>query len=89
MALPAPSDVGNIVLMAAGGVMFVQNVGQPANSSMVHAIDLASKQVLWSHATGRPHQYDPTGRWPTRFLVPVDNGLYYENEQLIVKLVAP
>jgi outer membrane protein assembly factor BamB len=89
MALPAPSDVGKIVLMAAGGVMFVQAVGQPANSSMVHAIDLASKQVLWSHATGRPNQYDPTGRWATRFLLPVDNGLYYENEQLIVKLVAP
>lgn len=56
---------------------------------MVHAIDLASKQVLWGHATGRPNQYDPTGRWATRFLLPVDNGLYYENEQLIVKLVAP
>lgn len=87
LALPNPADVSKIRLASAGGVMFLHSVGlPPADSSMLYAIDLAGKQVLWSHASGRPDRYDPTGRWPTRYFVPVDNGLYYENQQLIVKL---
>lgn len=85
--LPDPADLSKVRLAAAGGVMFLHSVGlPPADSAMLFAIDLAGKQVLWRHAAGRPDQYDPKGKWPTRYFLPVDNGLYYENQQLIVKL---
>jgi outer membrane protein assembly factor BamB len=86
-----PDVSKNIRMAAVSGVLyFLANAESPrkdANGSgYLYALDVASKQILWKHRTGRPDQYDPHGAWPTQFVLPAGNAIYYENQSLLVKL---
>jgi hypothetical protein len=90
-ALPVTAELGTIARTSAGGVLFIHaNATQPAGGSRgaahLYALDIAAKKILWRHQVSRPDQYDKQGSWSTRYVLPVDNGLYYENQQLLVKL---
>jgi len=79
MELPDVSK--NIRMAAVSGILyFLANAEAPRKDAhgcgYLYALDLASKQILWKHRTGRPDQYDPHGA----------NAIYYENQSLLVKL---
>lgn len=84
----------DIRMAAAGGVLYLQgNVELPRDrgrgSGYVYAIDLQTKAILWRFHASKPDNYsNRDGTWATRYLLPVDDGLYVENESRLVKLVA-
>jgi outer membrane protein assembly factor BamB len=77
-------------LLAAGGVLYVTSdaLNQEAGKGggWISAIDLATKQVLWRVRAKLPDKYNAEGSWRTRYMFPVDDGLYFENESRLVKL---
>jgi outer membrane protein assembly factor BamB len=77
-------------LVAAGGVLYITSdaLNQEAGKGggWVSAIDLATKQVLWRVRAKLPDKYNAEGSWRTRYMFPVDDGLYFENESRLVKL---
>ncbi len=89
-ALPVTAELGTLQLASAGPVLYVHaNAPTPEGkrgASMIYAVDVAEQRVLWTHHAGRVDQYDPLGSWATRFMLPIDGGLIYENSQLLVRL---
>lgn len=87
-----PPDPNDHRMAAAGGVLFVHgNLDGPVEttngSGMLYAIDLKTKQVLWKfNANALDRKGNQTGTWSTRYLMPVDDGLYFENAQRLVRL---
>lgn len=87
--LPAPLELETIRMVAARDVIYLH--GNPVlptgrGPATLYAVDLAERRVLWTHAVARKGQYDPLGSWTTRYMLPVENGLVYENSQLLVRL---
>jgi outer membrane protein assembly factor BamB len=71
-------------LAVAGGVLYFQGspVGAPASaeSGTLHAMDLASRKILWSYA-------HPTGpNWSLGDVVPVDGALWTTTHSVLLKL---
>lgn len=91
-ALPVTAELSTLQLVSAGPVLYVHANGRTAEgqrgASMIYAVDVAERRVLWTHHAGRVGQYDPFGSWATRFMLPIDGGLVYENSQLLVRLGA-
>jgi outer membrane protein assembly factor BamB len=89
-ALPVTAELGTLQLASAGPVLYVHANGRTPDgkrgASTIYAVDVAEKRVLWTHHAGRADQYDPIGSWATRFVLPIDGGLVYENSQLLVRL---
>jgi outer membrane protein assembly factor BamB len=79
-------------MIATGGVLYIgsdaNDTTERGGAGWVSAIDLATKQVLWRFRARQPDKYNSDGKWPTRFMLPVDDGLYLENESRLVKLSA-
>ena len=89
LALPAPLELDTIRMVAARGLIYVH--GNPVlaagrGPATLYALELAERHVLWTHAAARKGQYDLLGSWTTRYLLPVEGGLVYENSQLLVRL---
>lgn len=89
-ALPVTAELSTLQLVNAGPVLYVHANGRTAEgrrgASMIYAVDVAERRVLWAHHAGRADQYDALGSWATRFMLPIDGGLVYENSQLLVRL---
>lgn len=79
-------------MAAAGGVLYIQgNIELPRErgqgTGYLYAIDLQTKAILWRFHASKPDKYsNRDGTWATRYVLPVDDGLYFENEARIVKL---
>lgn len=77
-------------LVSAGGLLYVtsdaNNQEADKGGGWISAIELASKKVLWRVRAKKPDKYNTEGNWRTRFMYPVDDGLYFENESRLVKL---
>jgi len=89
-AMPAPSELSTMRLVAQGDVLYVIANEQQTGSrgpSYLHALDVGEKRILWRHHLARVGPYDKVGSWPTTAILPADGSLFYENEQLLVKLV--
>jgi outer membrane protein assembly factor BamB len=72
-------------LAAAGGVLYFQGSpnARPAESTSgtLHALDLGTRQLLWSFT--RPTE-EPN--WPFGYLLPVDGGLWVDSYKVLLKL---
>lgn len=89
-AMPAPSELSTMRLVAQGDVLYViANEQQPdtRGPSYLYALDLTGQRILWRHHLARVGPYDKVGSWPTTAILPADGSVFYENEQLLVKLV--
>jgi outer membrane protein assembly factor BamB len=91
LPLEQPSDAMDVRMAAAGGVLFVSgNAELPRETSYgsgwVYAIDLATKQTLWKFQASKVDKYNK-GTWTTGHILPVDDGVYLENQSRLVKLV--
>jgi outer membrane protein assembly factor BamB len=85
------ADSRPLRMAAAGGVIyFLGNAELPPEKNLrggwIYALDIAAKQVLWKHQASKPDQYNPDGTWATQYVVPVEGGLIYENQGVLVKL---
>jgi outer membrane protein assembly factor BamB len=86
--LPVPGELSKFSLVSAGGVMYIASRGAgTGQAAYIYALDLAARKILWRHHVSRPDRFDPEGKWPTKFMMPIDNGLIYENASRLVKLV--
>ena len=87
-------DVGNVKrrMAAAHGVLyFLANLpgsqGPTDPNLPLSALDLETRQILWTHRVNRStSRYEGDQRWATTYFLPVDGGLYYENQSILVKL---
>lgn len=87
-------DVGNVKrrMAAANGVLYfladppgAQGPNDPHMPLL--ALDLQTRQLLWTHRVNRATlRYAGDQRWTTTYFLPVDGGLYYENQSILVKL---
>jgi len=87
-------DVGNVKrrMAAANGVLYF--LANPSGSQgptdpylPLSALDLRTRQILWTHRVNRAtSRYEGDQRWATTYFLPVDGGLYYENQSILVKL---
>jgi outer membrane protein assembly factor BamB len=88
--LPVTAELSTLQMASAGEVLYVHaNDRTPdgkRGASMIYAVDVAERRVLWTHHAARADAYDPAGSWPTRYMLPIDDGLVYENIQLLVRL---
>ena len=88
--MPVPSELGTIRLVAQGDVLFVvanEQLPGERGPSYLHALDVSEKRILWRHHLARIGPYDKGGSWTTTSVQPAEGSLFYENEQLLVKLV--
>jgi len=88
-AMPVPSELGTIRLVAQGDVLFVvanEQLPGERGPAYLYALDLNDPRVLWRHHVARIGPYDKRGSWTTTSVQPADGSLFYENEQLLVKL---
>ena len=88
--MPVPSELGTIRLVAQGDVLFVvanEQLPGERGPSYLHALDVSEKRILWRHHLARIGPYDKRGSWTTTSVQPAEGSLFYENEQLLVKLV--
>jgi hypothetical protein len=88
--LPVAVELGTVRMAAADGVLYLHaNAPTPEGKrgpATIYAVQMAESRVLWTHHAARVDKYDPLGSWPTQFMLPVDEGLVYENSQLLVRL---
>jgi outer membrane protein assembly factor BamB len=88
--LPMTAELGTMRLAAAGGVLYLHANAPTAEgkrgAATIYAVDLTERRVLWTHHAARVDKYDPLGSWATQFMLPIDEGLVYENSQLLVRL---
>jgi outer membrane protein assembly factor BamB len=72
-------------LAAAGGVLYFQGSPNarpaPSTSGTLHALDLATRELLWSFT--RPTE-EPN--WAFGYLLPVDGGLWVDSYKTLLKL---
>lgn len=88
-AMPVPSELRTMHLVAQGDVVYVIGNEQLTGSrgpAYLYALDVAEKRLLWRHHLARPGEYDKLGSWTTRAIQPADGSLFYENQQLLVKI---
>lgn len=88
--MPVASELGTMRLFAQGDVLYVvanEQLPGARGPSYLYALDLAGRQILWRHHLARVGPYDKLGSWTTTSLQPADGALFYENAQLLVKLV--
>jgi outer membrane protein assembly factor BamB len=77
-------------IVAASGILYFTGADdatppRAAGPGFIYAMEIKSKQILWKHEMGPPEKY--SGRyWPTDFLTPAEDGLYYSQQYLVVKL---
>jgi hypothetical protein len=82
---PAMAVAGAVEGAVAGNVLYFQ--GSPdskpakAPSGTLHALDLDSRSILWSFS--RP---TAEANWAFGHVTPVDNGLWVDSYQALVKL---
>jgi len=77
----------NTLRMAAtGGLLYFLGDLEGSNlegnrATSLYAMDLSTRAILWSHRvdSGSPG-------WPSGHFLPVDEGIYYENESVLVRL---
>lgn len=89
-ATPVPVELSKVQLVVAGDVLYMaaQGTGTGAvTAAYLYAIDLTGKGLLWRHHVAKADTYDTVGTWSTRFVLPLQNGVAYENRQRLVKLV--
>lgn len=87
-------DVGNVkrrMAVANGILYFLANLpgsqGPTDPFLPLSALDLETRRILWTHRVNRStSRYEGDQRWATTYFLPVDGGLYYENQSILVKL---
>nr|AEQ20617.1 outer membrane assembly lipoprotein YfgL [uncultured bacterium CSLF43] len=85
MELPGrfPDSNYNVRLAEFDGVLYfvggLPSDGESAASSPLHAFDLNTRRVLWTHRV-------TAGSWSTNYLLPTPSGVYYENEKVLAKV---
>jgi len=50
----------------------------------LHALDVATRRILWRHRTSRPVKY--LENWETHHVLPTASGVYYENASILAKV---
>lgn len=89
---PAPTELSKTVITAAGGVLYVAAVEQHQEgtvtraSAIVSAIDVASRRQLWRRRADTPDPNAPNSAWAVGYLLPIDAGLLYDNDGMLVRL---
>jgi len=78
-------------MAVAGEVLYfvgdlVASPGEGAVRWPLHALDLKTRQILWTHRTNRPSRFASEDQWPTHWFLPADGAIYYENQSILVKL---
>jgi outer membrane protein assembly factor BamB len=88
--LPQAAEFDTVRMVAADGVLYLHTNVPTAEGkrgpATIHAVQVAESRVLWTHHAARVDKYDPLGSWATTFMLPIDEGLIYENSQLLVRL---
>lgn len=84
-------DAGINRLWSAGEVLFFlanlsDEQGPTARKLPLYAFDTVSRQILWKHYVNRPNRIASVANWRTRFVLPIDGAVFYENESMLVKL---
>jgi len=51
---------------------------------LLHAMDIATRKILWVHRTNRPSP--GFTEWRTTYVLPTASGIYYENANLFAKV---
>lgn len=84
---PFESNIRNLV--AADGLLyFTANLETPTATSnrqgFLYALDPATERIRWRHRVNRELPY--VNEWPTSYFHVAADGIYYENESVLVKL---
>jgi hypothetical protein len=53
-------------------------------SLLLHAMDIKSRKILWTHRTNRPSPGFTD--WQSDYVVPTASGIYYDNANLFAKV---
>jgi len=88
-AMPVRSELSTMRLFAQGDVLYIvanEQLPEARGPAYLYALDLPERQILWRHHLARVGPYDKLGSWTTTSLQPADGALFYENQQLLVKL---
>ena len=86
MELPGkfPDSNFNVRLTEFGGVLYfvgdLASDGDSAGRLPLHALDLKTGKVLWTHRVA-------PDTWTTGYLLPTAGGVYYENQKVLAKVV--
>lgn len=81
------SDPTRTLMSQREGVLFfladLPTDGGGYGKCPLHALDVASGQILWMHRVNRPIRY--MENWETHYTLPTSTGVYYENAGLLAK----
>jgi hypothetical protein len=81
------SDPTRALISEKDGVLFfvaeLPTDGCTAGKWPLHAMDVATGRILWTHRVNRPIPYMPD--WQTHYILPTSSGVYYENSGLLAK----